>query len=154
MKIVRTTDVIVTYLDGGFDISFGKKLIFDTDINGNEYQKLILYMKNSSVTSDDLDLILINEKKYVGMLIHYIKSKLEWGTNVVELVPNDIYAHSKIDRADISKGIKRLVELNIIVQANTKDEYKDISKYIYIVNHNYIFKGNIKKLIKEVKENA
>ena len=96
MKIVRTTDVIVTYLDGGFDISFGKKLIFDTDIDGNEYQKLILYMKNSSVTSDDLDLILINEKKYVGMLIHYIKNKLEWGTNVVELVPNDICAHSRI----------------------------------------------------------
>ena len=153
MKIVRTTDVIVTYLDGGFDISFGKKLIFDTDINGDEYQKLILYMKNSSVTSDDLDLILINEKKYVGMLIHYIKNKLEWGTNVVELVPNDICAHSRIDRADISKGIKRLVELNIIVQANTKDEYKDVSKYIYIVNHNYIFKGNIKNLIKEIKGN-
>lgn len=153
MKIVRTTDVIVTYLNGGFDISFGKKLIFDTDIDGNEYQKLILYMKNSSVTSDDLDLILINEKKYVGMLIHYIKNKLEWGTNVVELVPNDICAYSKIDRADISKGIKRLIELNIIVQANTKNEYKDISKYIYIVNHNYIFKGNIKNLIKEIKGN-
>ena len=141
------------YLDGGFLMSFGKRTIIDEDIDANQYKKVIRYMNDKAIIDNNLILKLLNERKYVSLLVDYISKNLTWGTNVIELVPKDILAKENIDRGDISKGIKRLIELEIIVQANTRKNYEGLNKYLYIVNHNYIFKGNIKNLIKDIKGN-
>ena len=141
------------YLDGGFLMSFGKRTIIDEDIDANQYKKVIKYMNDKAIIDNNLILKLLNERKYVSLLVDYISKNLTWGTNVIELVPKDILAKENIDRGDISKGIKRLIELEIIVQANTRKNYEGLNKYLYIVNHNYIFKGNIKNLIKDIKGN-
>ena len=141
------------YLDGGFLMSFGKRTIIDEDIDANQYKKVIRYMNDKAIIDNNLILKLLNERKYVSLLVDYISKNLTWGTNVIELIPKDILSKENIDRGDISKGIKRLIELEIIVQANTRKDYEGLSKYLYIVNHNYIFKGNIKNLIKDIKDN-
>ena len=141
------------YLDGGFLMSFGKRTIIDEDIDANQYKKVIRYMNDKAIIDNNLILKLLDERKYVSLLVDYISKNLTWGTNVIELVPKDILAKENIDRGDISKGIKRLIELEIIVQANTRKNYEGLNKYLYIVNHNYIFKGNIKNLIKDIKGN-
>lgn len=141
------------YLDGGFLMSFGKRTIIDEDIDANQYKKVIRYMNDKAIIDNNLILKLLDERKYVSLLVDYISKNLTWGTNVIELVPKDILAKENIDRGDISKGIKRLIELEIIVQANTRKSYEGLNKYLYIVNHNYIFKGNIKNLIKDIKGN-
>ena len=142
----------VDYLDGGFVMAFGRKTIIDEDIEANQYKKVIRYMTDKYIADDNLMLTLLDEKKYVVLLAIYISKNLRWGTNVIELKPANILSNLHIDRGDISRGIKRLIELNIIVQANTIEKYKDLSKYLYIVNHNHIFKGNIKNLIKDTNE--
>lgn len=132
-------------------ITIGKKTIIEVYIEGNQYKKVI-NMTDKYIAGNNLMPILLDERKYVVLLAIYISKNLRWGTNVIELKPVNILSNLHIDRGDISKGIKRLIELNIIVRANTIEKYKDLSKYLYIVNHNYIFKGNIKNLIKDTNE--
>jgi DNA-binding transcriptional regulator GbsR (MarR family) len=111
-------------------------------------------MTDKSIIDDSLILKLHSERRYVVLLVNYITNHLVWGHNYISLIPKDIIASTGIDKSDISKAIKRLVELEIIKQASSvKEEYKDIDKHVYIINHNYIFKGNIKNLIKDIKGN-
>ena len=132
-------------------INIGKKTIIEEYIEDNQYKKVI-NMTDKYIAGNNLMPMLLDERKYVVLLAIYISKNLRWGTNVIELKPANILSNLHIDRGDISRGIKRLIELNIIVQANTIEKYKDLNKYLYIVNHNHIFKGNIKNLIKDTNE--
>ena len=147
-------DIIISnnYLDGNFSINFGKKTIIDKDIDDNEYHKLIRYMTNKSVTDNSVVLIIRKEPMYVALVFDFIANNLIWGTNVIKLEPKEIMSSVNIDKSEVSRAIKRLIELKFIVSANTIDKYKELNKYLYIVNHNYLFKGNSKNLIKDINE--
>ena len=111
-------------------------------------------MTDKAIIDNNLILTLHSEKKYVVLLVDYIVRNLVWGHNYVTLVPEDIVktAHGSISRGDVSKAIKRCIELNIIVRTNEdREEYKNLNKYIYTVNHNYIFKGNTKNYLKDTE---
>lgn len=154
--IITKSGIVIDkdYLDGHYLCSFGKRTIIDRDIEDNTYRKEIRFMTDKSIIDDSLILKLHSERRYVVLLVNYITNHLVWGHNYISLIPKDIIASTGIDKSDISKAIKRLVELEIIKQASSvKEEYKDIDKHIYIINHNYIFKGNIKNLIKDIKNN-
>ena len=139
------------YYDSNFPKLFGKRTVIDEDIDGNQYRKEIRYMKNVSLTNNDLLPLIINEKKYVAYLVEYITKHLPWGQNVIMLKANDIANNTPIHKTDVYKAIKRLIDLQIIHQMNKeKEEYKDYDKHLYIVNHNYIFKGNTKNLRNEL----
>ena len=140
------------YLDGHYLCSFGKRTIIDRDIEDNAYRKEIRFMTDKSIIDDSLILKLHGERRYVVLLVDYITNHLVWGHNYISLIPKDIISSTGIDKSDVSKAIKRLVELEIIKQASSvKEEYKYIDKHVYIINHNYIFKGNIKNLISDIK---
>lgn len=68
------------YYDSNFPKLFGKRTIIDEDIDGNQYRKEIRYMKNVSLTNNDLLPLIINEKKYVAYLVEYITKHLPWGS--------------------------------------------------------------------------
>lgn len=140
------------YLDGNFSISFGKRTIIDKDIDDNEYHKLIRYMTNKSVTDNSVVLIIRKEPMYVALVFDFIANNLIWGTNVIKLEPKEIMSSVDIDKSEVSRAIKRLIELKFIVRVNTINKYKELNKYLYIVNHNYLFKGNSKNLIKDINE--
>lgn len=144
-------DIIYGYKDGNFPIKVGKLVITDTSIDGEEYKKRIMFMRNTVTINPELIAIMLDERKYTNSLIHYIANTMTYGTNYIELVPKVVQANEGTDLGDISKAIKRLKELDVIVQANTIEKYKNVNKYFYIVNHNYIFKGNIKDLVKSLK---
>ena len=61
----------------------------------------------------------------------------------------EIAKETNLDVTDVSRGISRLKELNIIERVRDIPEYKNddsINKKLYTVNHNLVFKGNIKNL--------
>lgn len=109
-------------------------------------------MTNKSVTDNSVVLIIRKEPMYVALVFNFIANNLIWGTNVIKLEPKEIMSSIDIDKSEVSRAIKRLIELKFIVRANTINKYKELNKYLYIVNHNYLFKGNSKNLIKDINE--
>lgn len=64
----------------------------------------------------------------------------------------DIATYYNCDKSNISKGIKRLVELDVIGRLYDKIPNNMLPKNTYIINHNYIYRGSIKKLRKDILE--
>ena len=69
-----------------------------------------------------------------------------------ELSNKDIAQYYNCDKSKISKGIKRLVELDVIGRLYDKIPNNMLPKNTYIINHNYIYRGSIKKLRKDILE--
>ena len=112
-------------------------------------------MDNKTTVDNNLIQLVLEEKNYVGKVINYIINHLRYGTNVIILKGTEISKCENIYPSDVSKGISRLIKLNIIIRIKDIDKYKDcknISNNMFVVNHNFIFRGNIKQLIKDFEE--
>lgn len=142
-----------TYIKNTFDTKTIRKCkVVDYDDCGQEYNKTISYMPTKCLIDNALFNITKREPFYVGRVINYIINNLKYGTNVMTLKGTEIAAHENLYPADVSRGIARLEELEIIKPLREIEEYsKDnsIKKNVFTINHNYIFKGNINKLVKE-----
>lgn len=86
-------------------------------------------------------------KQYGGVsyILGYIKTKLEFGSNCVELKEDEYCAYSGCSRDSFYKGLKVLLRpavpnpvsgdsMALLAATNKKSKY--------IVNHNFMFKGN------------
>ena len=125
--------------------------IVDTDDEGCNYNKSIRYMDNKVLIDNSLQSILNKEKLYVRRVIDYILSKLRYGENTIALVGTEIATFEDMTEADVSRGITRLEELEIIKPCSELPIFNGarVKKNLYTVNHNYIFRGNIKNLISD-----
>ena len=157
MLIIIDSNIIhCDYICNDFDIDNIKGLVIkDTADNGQMYNKTIRYMDNKTTVDNNLIQLVLEEKNYVGKVINYIINHLRYGTNVIILKGTEISKCENIYPSDVSKGISRLIKLNIIIRIKDIDKYKDcknISNNMFVVNHNFIFRGNIKQLIKDFEE--
>lgn len=128
--------------------------ISDFDDEGLEYKKTIRYMENKVLTDISFYTLINKEKIYVRRVVDYILYKLKYGENTITLVGKDIAAYEEMSIADVSRGISRLEELELIKPCHELPIFNGvkIKKNIYVVNHNYLFRGNIKQLLAEFNE--
>ena len=137
-----------------FDLKYkiGEHIGVD-DLN-REYKLTYKYMENNVSISPDMIMLLHDQPIYVVKIIDYIVKNMPYNTNRIILKNKIISDYANIDECKISKGIRILKELNIIVKAKDLDYYKyeNIPNKLYIVNHNYILKGSFNKLIKSINE--
>ena len=150
MLIIDNMVKPIDYLKNRYSIASIRGIkITDEDDDGNKYKKTIRYMENKVLIDFSLTSIIHSERNYVVKVLDYIIRNLVWGTNVIILKGVDIAKETNLDVTDVSKGISRLKELNVIERVRDIPEYKNddsINKKLYTVNHNLVFKGNIKNL--------
>lgn len=139
-------------IDCQYNIEFNSVCIIDKSDDNKCYNKTIRYMNNHILLGIDLIKILSVENRYVGFVVSYISDNIKYGTNHIELNSTTIANCYRSDRSNIYKAIKRLVELNVIRKLNDYIPNKMLPKNTYIVNHNYLYKGNMNKLHKELLE--
>ena len=115
-------------------------------------RKCHLYSKLSPIQKQRVVRILQENGNTVGYMGDGINDspplkQADVGISVDRAV--DIAKETNLDVTDVSKGISRLKELNVIERVRDIPEYKNddsINKKLYTVNHNLVFKGNIKNL--------
>lgn len=123
--------------------------LIDEDDEGRQYRKTLKYMENTVTTSTKLMSIIIDEPKYVRAIISYITKHLLYNQTVIELKNKEICDETKLYNPDVTKGIKRLKELDIIRKMKEIEGYENdnmFSQYDYFVNPEYIFHGSINSL--------
>lgn len=98
-------------------------------------------MQNNCIIDSSIILTIHREPRYVARLLDYIINSLGWNCTSLILEPKVVAEKSKVDRADVSRGMRRLKELNLIRKRNTV-----ASDYFYMVNYDYIFKGDSRVL--------
>lgn len=139
-------------IDCNYNISIRKLRIKDKSDEGKQYNKTICYMENKSTIDSKLLEIMDSESTYVRKVVRYIALKIPYGVNHISLNSNEIGSYFECDAANIRKGIKRLVELDVIRRLYDYKPNNILPKNTYIINHNYIYHGNIKKLNEDIIE--
>lgn len=139
-------------IDYNYSLDFKGLKIKDKADDGTEYNKTIYYMEHKAIIDDALLEIMDKENTYVRKVVRYIAKNIPYGVNHISLSNKDIAEYYNCDKSNISKGIKRLVELDVIGRLYDKIPNNMLPKNTYIINHNYIYRGSIKKLRKDILE--
>lgn len=128
-----------------FFTNYDSKYIELAKEEGSIYRiSMKVYDRNryTQITNDFLD-ILINNSKHstlISLILTIIK-KLDYNTNKVKILSSDFDILAVVKQAgNLSRYIDKMEELNIISRTNKRS--------VYIVNHNYIFKGRYSKFIR------
>jgi hypothetical protein len=139
-------------IDYNYSLSVKGIKIKDEDDSGNKYNKTIYYMEDKVLIDNSLVTILSEESKYVGIVIRYIVDNIPYNVNHLSLSSSNIAKLYNTDKANISKAIKRLVELDVIGRLYDKIPNNILPKNTYVINHNYLYRGSIRKLRKDILE--
>lgn len=75
----------------------------------------------------------------------YICRHIEFNCNYIKLTQPAVASEVGITSQAVGKGIKSLIDKNIIKKVISKP-------FTYVINHNIYFKGNIVELINKLKE--
>lgn len=126
--------------------------IKDEDDSGTKYNKTIYYMEDKVLIDNSFVTILSEESKYVGIVIRYIVDNIPYNVNHLSLNASIIAKQYNCDKSHISKAIKRLVDLNVIGRVYDKIPNDMLPKNTYVINHNYLYRGSIRKLRKDILE--
>lgn len=143
--------VPVMFVDAGFPNKIVKDVKGEEDINGKPYDKYIYYMEHLIHTNQKLLSIICKEPKAVQLVVSYIIDNLPRNKNIIELNAKKLSTPLKQQYCHITSAINKLLSLDIIRRLNLLKEHTNKDKHIYVVNHNYIFNGNIKKLYNDLK---
>ena len=133
---------------------------FKTCVIQTKYESApVLYQKHQGQTNEDkilidntLVTILSEESKYVGIVVRYIVDNIPYNVNHITLSSVDIAKIYNVDKGNISRAIKRLNELNVIGRLYDKIPNPYLPKNTYVINHNYLYRGSIRKLRKDILE--
>lgn len=139
-------------IDYGYSLNIRGLRIKDEADNGDKYNKTIYYMEEKILIDNKLITILSEESKFVGIVVRYIVDNIPYNVNHISLSGADIARTYKVDKGNICKAIKRLVELDVIGRYHDKYDNPYLPKNTYIINHNYLYRGNIRKLRKDILE--
>lgn len=117
-----------------------KELVDDLEV-GDEYKliKKVLKNKNFALYEVELEDIRANVSVTASKIIGYIVKHIEFNVNCIYFTYNNVNVFAHIDNNAYSKAISELVKHEVIRTTNRRS--------LYIVNHNYVFKGNIIKFI-------
>ena len=139
-------------IDYGYNLNIRGLKIKDEDDNGDKYSKTIYYMEDKILIDNTLVTILSEESKYVGIVVRYIVDNIPYNVNHITLSSVDISKIYNVDKGNISRAIKRLNELNVIGRLYDKIPNPYLPKNTYVINHNYLYRGSIRKLRKDILE--
>lgn len=139
-------------IDYDYPLSVKGLKIKDEDDSGTKYNKTIYYMEDKVLIDNSLITILSEESKYVGMVVRYIADNIHYNVNHLSLNATIIAKQNDTDKSNISKAIKRLVELDVIGKLYDKIPNNMLPKNTYVINHNYFYRGSIRKLRKDILE--
>lgn len=139
-------------IDYNYPLSVKGLRIKDEDDSGNKYNKTIYYMEDKVLIDNSLVTILSEESKYVGIVVRYIVDNIPYNVNHLSLNASIIAKQYNCDKSHISKAIKRLVKLDVIGRLCDKIPNNILPKNTYIINHNYLYRGSIRKLRKDILE--
>lgn len=139
-------------IDYDYPLSVRGLKIKDEDDSGTKYNKTIYYMEDKVLIDNSLVTILSEESKYVGIVVRYIVDNILYNVNHISLNAAVIAREYNSDKSNISKAIKRLAELNVIGRLYDKIPNNMLPKNTYIINHNYLYRGSIRKLRKDILE--
>ena len=109
-------------------------------------------MEDKILIDNTLVTILSEESKYVGIVVRYIVDNIPYNVNHITLSSVDIAKIYNVDKGNISRAIKRLNELDVIGRLYDKIPNPYLPKNTYVINHNYLYRGSIKKLRKDILE--
>lgn len=139
-------------IDYDYPLSIKGLKIKDEDDSGTKYNKTIYYIEDKVLIDNSLVTILSEESKYVGIVVRYIVDNIPYNVNHLSLNASIISKKYEIDKSNISKAIKRLVELDVIGRLCDKIPNNMLPKNTYVINHNYLYRGSIRKLRKDILE--
>lgn len=149
-------EVINKLAKNSIDYDYPLKLkglrIKDESDEGKVYDKTIYYMEDKILIDNSLITILSEESKFVGIVVRYIVDNIPYNVNHISLSAATIAKEYSSDKSNISKAIKRLVELDVIGRLYDKIPNTILPKNTYIINHNYLYRGSIRKLRKDILE--
>lgn len=99
-------------------------------------------IKRSFRIDDEMLSNILDSGEPAIKVFRYIKSHTNSQTNKVILKASEIIEYLanyniKADASVVSKGIKKLIELNFIIKCNTLDIYKKDASNVFLVNPNY-----------------
>lgn len=147
--------VDVNFIDAGFPNNIKDDYtIMDISTDGKYYDRKVYYIEHLVHAGQRLVELVVDMVKAERYLIKYIVTNLPRNKNIIYLNGKDIekyYKEDKIHYSDIVKAIKKLELLDVIRPLNRLKDYVKADKHIYVVNHNYIFNGSIKKLYDDLK---
>lgn len=115
------------------------------DIEGEEHRDIIQILKCETfnrITSQTIKDIR-NLPCYEGKLLTYIACNLNWDSNIIIIDANNCPEVSTGARY-VKEAINELVKLKYLAKTNIVN--------VYIINHNRMFLGNMKKFIVNYKE--
>ena len=139
-------------IDYGYNLNIRGLKIKDEADNGDKYSKTIYYMEDKILIDNTLVTILSEESKYVGIVVRYIVDNIPYNVNHITLSSVDIAKIYNVDKGNISRAINRLNELYVIGRLYDKIPNPYLPKNTYVINHNYLYRGSIRKLRKDILE--
>lgn len=122
--------------------------IKDEDDSGAKYNKTIYYMEDKILIDNKLITILSEESKSVGIVVRYIADNIPYNVNHLSLNAAIIAKENNADKSNISKAIRRLVELDVIGRLYDKIPNDMLPRNTYIINHNYFIEVVLENLEK------
>lgn len=141
--------------DVGFDINTIETddNHFDKGADNKYYLKPISYNKKMIKLRKGIVLEMRKHSLAASQVFDYIETHMKYGCNSIILSPTVIAREYDNDKGNISKGIKELVEMDVIRRTKDYIDVPDgVSKNQFTVNHNYIYNGDLHKLKLEIKE--
>lgn len=138
-NVIDYLGVLPTTFNTQIDV-IAKELTEDLEI-GDEYKliKKVLKNKNFALYEVDLEDVRVKVSSTASKIIGYIVKYVDFNVNYIYFTYNNVNAYAHIDNNAYAKAISELVTHNVIQITNRRS--------LYIVNHNYIFKGNIIRFI-------
>lgn len=99
-------------------------------------------IKRSLRIDDEILSKILDSGDTAVKVFRYIKSHTNSQTNKVVLKASAVIEYLsncniKADASIISKGIKKLIDVDFIIKANTLEVYKNDASNVYLVNPNY-----------------
>ena len=137
---------------------FGKTVKENEDIHGDKFNVIINFMEDNvervNISYSLLDLISEGGKD-VKEIIKYIINNLNYNSNVLILKGVTLSNKLNIAPPRISKALKYLKDKEVITKAKSLRIWKDnpdIDDNLYIVNIDYLYKGNINEIVKQFEK--
>lgn len=137
---------------------FGKTVKENEDIHGDKFNVIVNFMEDNlervNIHSRLLDL-LVEGGKDVNEIVKYVIDNLNYNSNVLILKGVKLSNELKISAPRISKALKYLKEKEFITKAKSLRIWKDnpdIDDNLYIVNIDYLYKGNINEIVKQFEK--
>lgn len=143
---VVNKQLVIPHINAGFPITIQSMIKPLKSTDNVTYNTDIYYIEGAvHITSKFTEIMNTVRSSYARMILHYVVENIEYGTNVIELKPKVLKTLFETDDAKISKAIKELIDLEFMVRGSNIPTC-NLKHYQYVINHNCLYKGNIKNL--------